>query len=254
MEWFYEGSKGQAGPIGEEKFHSLVQDGKITARTLVWNSTMADWQKYGRVVGDTSTGLPEPVGIPGRGGGLFCSECRREFAQDEMLRFENLWVCAECKPVFVQKLKEGVSLSGEIEYGGFWIRFGAKFIDWMVIGVVNMVIIFVAGIIMAAMIQSPDSALSIIMTVTLQLLQLAITATYTTWLVGRYGATLGKMACQLKVITADGGRVSYPRALGRSFAEILSSIILLIGYIMAAFDDEKRTLHDRICNTRVIKK
>jgi len=104
------------------------------------------------------------------------------------------------------------------------------------------------------MMESADSALSIIMTVTLQLLQLAITATYTTWLVGKYGATLGKMACQLKVITADGGRVSYPRALGRYFAEILSSIILLIGYIMAAFDDEKRTLHDRICNTRVIKK
>jgi hypothetical protein len=26
----------------------------------------------------------------------------------------------------------------------------------------------------------------------------------------------------------------------------------MIGYIMAAFDDQKRALHDRICNTRVI--
>jgi uncharacterized RDD family membrane protein YckC len=30
-------------------------------------------------------------------------------------------------------------------------------------------------------------------------------------------------------------------------------MILYIGYIMAGFDDEKRTLHDRICDTRVIK-
>jgi uncharacterized RDD family membrane protein YckC len=61
------------------------------------------------------------------------------------------------------------------------------------------------------------------------------------------------MACKLKVVTADNDRVSYPRAFGRYFAEILSGLILLIGYIMAAFDDQKRTLHDRICDTRVIR-
>jgi uncharacterized RDD family membrane protein YckC len=31
-------------------------------------------------------------------------------------------------------------------------------------------------------------------------------------------------------------------------------MIFAIGYIMAAFDDEKRALHDRICSTRVIRK
>jgi uncharacterized RDD family membrane protein YckC len=35
---------------------------------------------------------------------------------------------------------------------------------------------------------------------------------------------------------------------------IVSGIILLIGYIMAGFDDEKRALHDRVCDTRVIYK
>jgi hypothetical protein len=34
---------------------------------------------------------------------------------------------------------------------------------------------------------------------------------------------------------------------------LLSSLTLAIGYIMAAFDDEKRSLHDRICDTRVIR-
>ena len=41
------------------------------------------------------------------------------------------------------------------------------------------------------------------------------------------------------------------RAIGRHFSEWLSSI-LFIGYIMAAFDEEKRALHDRICGTRVV--
>jgi uncharacterized RDD family membrane protein YckC len=55
-------------------------------------------------------------------------------------------------------------------------------------------------------------------------------------------------------VTATGGKVSYPRALGRFFAKILSSLICLIGFIIAGFDSEKRALHDRICDTRVVFK
>jgi uncharacterized RDD family membrane protein YckC len=60
------------------------------------------------------------------------------------------------------------------------------------------------------------------------------------------------MACNVKVVKADGSPVGYGLATGRFFAKIISGIILGIGYIMAAFDEEKRSLHDRICNTRVV--
>jgi uncharacterized RDD family membrane protein YckC len=73
-------------------------------------------------------------------------------------------------------------------------------------------------------------------------------------MLGRFGATLGKMACGLQVVTPYIDKITYMRALGRFFAEMVSYIILGIGYIMAAFDDEKRALHDRICSTRVVKK
>ena len=73
-------------------------------------------------------------------------------------------------------------------------------------------------------------------------------------MIGKYGATVGKMAMKIRVVTAEGQKVSYLRALGRYFAKLLSGMILMIGYLMAAFDDEKRALHDRICNTRVISK
>jgi uncharacterized RDD family membrane protein YckC len=73
-------------------------------------------------------------------------------------------------------------------------------------------------------------------------------------MIGKYGATLGKMACKIKVVTPDGGRVTYLRAFGRYFAKLLSAMICFIGYIMAGFDDEKRALHDRICDTRVVCK
>jgi len=62
------------------------------------------------------------------------------------------------------------------------------------------------------------------------------------------------MACKIRVVTADGGRVSYARSFGRYFAKLLSGFTCMIGYIIAFFDDQKRTLHDRICDTRVVLK
>jgi uncharacterized RDD family membrane protein YckC len=55
------------------------------------------------------------------------------------------------------------------------------------------------------------------------------------------------------VVRPDGGPISAGTAVGRWFCYILDSLILLIGFMMAGWDDEKRALHDRICNTRVIK-
>jgi len=86
------------------------------------------------------------------------------------------------------------------------------------------------------------------------LFNLIVSAVYETWMIGRFGATAGKMACSLLVVNSDGTKLSYQRALGRHFAKYLSSFTLGIGYIMAGLDEEKRSLHDRVCDTRVIKK
>ena len=62
------------------------------------------------------------------------------------------------------------------------------------------------------------------------------------------------MAVKARVVNADGSKVSYAKAFARSLAEYLSIVTLFIGYILAAFDSEKRALHDRVCGTRVVKK
>ena len=67
------------------------------------------------------------------------------------------------------------------------------------------------------------------------------------------GATVGKMAMGLRVVTSDGQRLSFMNATGRYFAKILSFLILCIGFIMVAFTDKKRGLHDIIAGTLVIK-
>jgi uncharacterized RDD family membrane protein YckC len=85
-----------------------------------------------------------------------------------------------------------------------------------------------------------------------QMLQLAIAVAYEAYFVSTRGGTLGKLALGLRIIRADGSPVPAGLAVGRYFAQWISAIILMIGYIMAAFDDQKRALHDRICETRVI--
>ena len=140
-----------------------------------------------------------------------------------------------------------MALPGRMQYAGFWIRAGAKIIDWIILGVVQMGF----SLILPIMARSGNGVAAAI---ALNVFQLAVAAVYSTFFLGRYGATIGKMACQIKVVTDTGEPVTYLRALGRHFAEMLSSLILGIGYIMAGFDDEKRTLHDRICSTRVVRK
>lgn len=67
-------------------------------------------------------------------------------------------------------------------------------------------------------------------------------------------ATLGKMALGLRVTGLDGCRISFGKATGRYFAKILSSMTLLIGYIMAAFTAKKQALHDFVAGTLVLSK
>ena len=183
-----------------------------------------------------------------------CDECGMEFSDEELIRIGDVRVCAGCKPLIVQKLREGVILAGEMVYAGFWIRFGAKIIDAIILTVLGFVVSIPGYFITGA----PQSGGQISMGFIagnglIALISVAVQIAYPVYLLGKYSATLGKMACGLKVVRSDGDKISYARAFGRYFAEILSSIILGIGYIIAAFDEEKRALHDRICDTRVIK-
>ena len=70
----------------------------------------------------------------------------------------------------------------------------------------------------------------------------------------RHQATLGKMALGIKVVDRHGGRLSYPHALGRWFAASLSYFTLYIGFLMAAFTQNKQALHDMVAGTFVVDK
>ena len=251
MNLYYADGERQVGPINKTELQSLIKTRKIDSQTLVWQPGMQGWEKLGLFVRRKTQGGSQAVQTAAPVKQSLCSECGQAFAEDDMIRFAEAWVCASCKPLFVQKIKEGVTLAGEMEYAGFWIRLGAWFIDYLIMAIASA-IIYVPLTFMGFSSFDEPAAFAIIQLIS-TILNFIIPAVYESWFVGKYAATPGKMACKLKVVMSEGDRVSFARAVGRHFAKYISGLILGIGYIMAGFDEQKRALHDRICDTRVIK-
>lgn len=259
MEWYYVIGKEQKGPVNESKFKDLCNNATISGQTLVWNKTMTDWQPYEQVRSSIKETIQDDLNPPEHQSVADtnknrCTECGKPFADDELVAFQDALICAGCKPIFLQKIREGVS-TGPIIYAGFWIRFVAKFVDWIIMMIISVLINFAFGTFTPMAMNNPENITATMLpSILAMLLQWSIMFFYVIWFVGKHAATPGKMICGLKIVTPQNGKVTYMRAFGRCFAEILSGITLYIGYIMAGFDSEKRALHDRICATRVIKK
>ena len=239
MNWYYALNGQQNGPVPEQELTRLVATGNINAGTLIWRDGMADWQQLG-------TAFPAALGaaaadVPQIGG----------FALPEAQ-----------KDVVVQQLREGVTLGvpGSVEYAGFWIRLVARFLDHLIMSAVSFVLMIPFSDSLAkfqpqqghppttqeiAEILAPLGIFTLIF--------FAVDIFYRVFMVVKYGATWGKMAVGIKIVSEDGGKVSTGRAIGRYFAYWLSQLTIYIGCVIAAFDSEKRALHDHVCSTRVIK-
>lgn len=78
---------------------------------------------------------------------------------------------------------------------------------------------------------------------------------YYTLLEGRYGQTLGKWFCKIKVVKeADGAPISYGEAAIRTILRIIDGLIdYLIGAILIWTSEKKQRLGDRLAHTVVIQ-
>lgn len=240
MNWYYaDGAGTRVGPLTEADFRAAVNDGKVTGDTLVWKKGMPEWSPFSQVALPSAPTLSSSDSV---------QDAMRSALAGESVAPEN-------KDEVAQMIREGIDPAevGTFQYGGFWIRFGAYFIDSLILQVVILIIQFGGGAILMSV--PEESPLAIAATLSIFIIPWLIAMAYYTYFHGNpnHQATLGKKLLNLRVITAEGEDVSYLRAFGRYWAAILSGLLLAIGYIIAAFDDEKRTLHDHICNTRVIK-
>lgn len=243
MEWYYASGNERKGPVTREALVELVAANEVTDSTLVWREGMSDWQPFAVHRASVAPGLPPAVPV---GGPLYCMNCGRPAPANEMVPIGGRRVCATCKPMVLQQMREGAGVIAAHRYAGFWIRFAAIIIDTIVVGVASGIVGAIAG---AALAVSPDGTAFVL----IQLVSVLGAVLYEVAMIATYGATVGKMALGLKVIRAQGGSVGTGLSVGRYFAKFISGVILLIGYLMAGWDPEKRALHDRICETRVIR-
>jgi len=244
MNWYYADGGRPAGPVDDAALDELARNGAIRAHTLVWHEGMEGWLSYAAVRGPQPPPLPVlPPPVPGWET-RSCAECGRPFPMDQLVIIGFFPVCAVCKPVYIQRLREGGQALGVRAYAGFWVRFVARRIDAVVLGIVVWSVARAIGV------YNPGANIGL--TALAWLFQLVAGLVYEAYFVSRRGGTLGKLALGLRVVRADGSPVGTGLAVGRFFADWLSQLTLAIGYIMAAFDEEKRALHDRICETRVI--
>ncbi len=262
MQWHYANSGERQGPVSEADFVLLAQQGVIKNDTLVWREGMEKWQPFSAVAAsvlpaDPAAGLEDETTA-------VCVVSGRRYPKREMLQYEGKWISAERRDEFYQRLREGVAqpsqglIPGLFGYGGFWMRFLAVMVDGIIMWVVNllpsMIIRYLLlGTILAVPQAETFSPAGLKVLGLSMVISLALTLTYEVWFIRRFDATPGKMALGLKLLRADGQKLGVGRIIGRNLAKAISGIILCIGYLMAGFDDEKRTLHDRICDTRVIR-
>lgn len=106
MNWHYAINGENRGPVADEEFQRLVQQGVITRETLVWSEGMANWTAYGEKFPGTS---------PFAGGAhdnVACGLCGGSISRNDAFVLSGVSYCAACKPQVLQRMREGVSLAG----------------------------------------------------------------------------------------------------------------------------------------------
>ena len=136
-------------------------------------------------------------------------------------------------------------------FAGFWIRVLAWIVDSIILSVFGVALTFVAGFVVGAFGSNQPSLQNFLVPI-VAATSFLLPAVYL--LVGwaRSGRTFGKMLCGIRIVCENGAPLGFGGALIRLFGYMLSSLIFCIGYLMVAFTDRKRGLHDMIAGTVVI--
>lgn len=134
------------------------------------------------------------------------------------------------------------------QYAGFWIRFGASFIDSLL-----MIIIFapLVTIIYGRSYWTDPQIIKGFWDVVVNYI-LPVLAIMTFWIYK--SATPGKMVTKLIIVDAKtGGKPTLTQFVIRYMGYYVSLLPCFLGFLWAAFDRRKQAWHDKLAGTIVIK-
>jgi uncharacterized RDD family membrane protein YckC len=283
-QWYYSDyERNRLGPVAASDLAELHHAGQLRPDTLVWREGMPQWRAWREVMAQAlneAAGRTTPEAVP-------LSAGVNPYAMAEPLHVAPAAAVAAGGAPSLGTLSANATLGaganpyamaeplspyappraavhggtdyvadGHVVYAGFWKRVAASVIDSFVLMVVIFILAMAIGVSGAVMGSDPARGLSGTGMATLglfYLLEIVGLALYFAMMhASGLQATLGKLAVGIKVVDDDGDRISFWRGIGRYFAYLLSSFTLCIGYILAAFTDRKRALHDMMCSTLVV--
>ncbi len=141
---------------------------------------------------------------------------------------------------------------------GFWIRFLAAIIDGFIFGILSNIVLIPVMVVFGFIFGFEDVATgkNYLYTGISWTMSIAMSFSYHGWFYSKKGGTPGKMILQLKVVSASTGQ-NLTFAFGGlrdTVGKLVSSIILMIGYIMAGVREDKRALHDLMFDSQVLQR
>ena len=220
-----------------------------------------------------------------RPGMVQCEVTGKWLPEDEVVTIQGVRVGAEGTQILLDKLKSGAALPGEMETPGAGRRFGAMFLDNLMLTVATTPLkLLIAMVLVTGASQSGNNTAGAAIDGLAGLITIGMAFAYFTLMHAKSGQTVGKKAAKLKVVRLDGkpidlrtsvirtavyqgpglvGAVMVSLAISPGLSavalvggviSILSLVYLLVTAIMALVDKSKQqAIHDRVAGTRVIR-
>jgi uncharacterized RDD family membrane protein YckC len=157
--------------------------------------------------------------------------------------------------------------SGRYELAGWWSRVGAALIDSLIIGVGALIIVALFGSVFSVgFFDSEETGVvALVVGLMLSFVAIAIVALlYAPLMMDRTnGKTLGRMAMGIRVVRANGQRMTFGWAMLREVAvkallfgvagSLTFGLANLADVLWPLWDDENRALHDFVVDTRTVR-
>lgn len=133
---------------------------------------------------------------------------------------------------------EGMSA---LEIASVGQRFGAFLVDFVI-----SVLVGIVGLVIGSAMGGDGSVVNFVLSIGYWIVVLIMVATR--------GQSPGKIAIGIKIVKTDGRPIGFGTTLLREvIGKIISSIIILLGYIWILFDGQRQGWHDKIASTYVVK-
>jgi uncharacterized RDD family membrane protein YckC len=223
MDWYFidplkpEGNR-RSGPWSHRQMLLFAEQGAFASDTLVWKGGFNGWVAWSIV----------------------------ETALKAEFQVETI------KEILEEKVSPSPSATAsKVNYAGFWVRLCAFAIDSIILQLMFILLTPLHSHFGVLSEITPQTTMAELMPTIFFAFSLMFF--YDSFFVKNFSGTPGKIALGLAVVCSNGEAITWNRAFLRAFVGFFSSSLFGAGCLLAAFDIEKRALHDYMANTRVLK-